>query len=317
MNPFLNSVDIVKAVIRWKWHLLVVVAISMIASIVFSGPSFIKPKFKSFAIVYPSNLIAYSTESSTEQMLQMLQSSDVRQQIINSFNLMNHYELDSTKDIHAKSEVLKMYDENVTINKTEYESVQIEVWDIDPVIAASMADSIIHLGDLKIRAVQREKATEVLVIVKNQLERKKTDMDSLESLVKNYNTKYGLLDYKIQAKEISKGYTKAIISGSGKGLNEMKSQMKILTENGEEFNSLTEHLWRIRGSYNDLKVSYDIAFRDVVKELSYANVVTHPLVADKKSYPVRWLIVLISVAASFFVAFFVLLMFGSKKILND
>ncbi len=317
MNPFLNSVDIVKAVIRWKWHLLVVAVVSMIASIVFSGPSFIKPKFKSFAIIYPSNLIAYSTESSTEQMLQMLQSSDVRQEIISSFNLMNHYELDSTKDIHAKGEVLKMYDDNVTINKTEYESVQIEVWDTDPVIAASMVDSIIRLGDQKIRSVQREKATEVLVITKNQLERKKADMDSLESMVKNYNTKYGLLDYKIQAKEVSKGYAKAMTSGSGKGLNEMKTQLKVLAENGEDFNSLTEHLWRARGSYNDIKVSYDVAYRDVVKELSYANVVTHPIVADKKSYPVRWLIVLISVAASFFVAFFVLLMFGSKKALHD
>ena len=173
MNPFLNSVDIVKAVIRWKWHLLVVVAVSMIASIIFSGPSFIKPKFKSFAIVYPSNLIAYSTESSTEQMLQMLQSSDVRQQIINSFHLMNHYEIDSSKNMHANSEVINIYNDNVTINKTEYESVQIEVWDTDPVLAAAMADSIIVLGDKKIRSVQREKAEEVLVIAKNQLDRKK------------------------------------------------------------------------------------------------------------------------------------------------
>jgi hypothetical protein len=94
----------------------------------------------------------------------------------------------------------------------------------------------------------------------------------------------------------------------------MKSMLKVLSENGEDFNSLTEHLWRIRGTYNDMKVTYDVAYRDVVKELSYANVVTHPLVADKKSYPVRWLIVLISTGASFFVAFFVLLMFGTRKI---
>jgi capsule polysaccharide export protein KpsE/RkpR len=315
MNPFLNSVDIVKAVIRWKWHLLVVIVISLIGSIIFSGPSFIKPKFKSFGIVYPSNLIAYSTESSTEQMLQMLQSSDVRQQIIDGFHLMNHYEIDSVKNVHARSEAINMYNDNVIINKTEYESVQIEVWDTDPLTAAAMVDSIIVLGDRKIRSVQREKATEVLVIAQTQLERKKAEMDSMEAGIKNYNTKYGLLDYKIQAKEASRGYANSL--ASGRGLNEMKSMMKTLTESGEDFNSLTEHLWRTRGNYNDLKVLYDIAVRDATKFLSYSNVVTHPIVADKKSYPVRWLIVLISVAASFFVAFFVLLMFGSKELIKD
>jgi capsule polysaccharide export protein KpsE/RkpR len=315
MNPFLNSVDIVKAVIRWKWHLLVVVVVSLVASVIFSGPSFIKPRFKSFAIVYPSNLIAYSTESSTEQMLQMLQSSDVRQQVIDDFHLMDHYEIDSSKNIHAKSEVVNMYNDNVTINKTEYESVQIEVWDTDPLVAAAMADSIVVLGDKKIRTIQREKASEVLTIAKNQLDRKKAEMDSMEAVIKDYNTKYGLLDYKIQAKEVSRGYANSLTSG--RGLNEMKSMLKTLTETGEDFNSLTEHLWRTRGTYNDLRVMYDVAVRDATKFLTYSNVVTHPIVADKKSYPIRWLIILISVASSFFVAFFVLLMFDSKKTLED
>src|SRR2546423_2548847 len=123
MNEYLNSVDIVKVVIRWRWHLLIIVLISVAASIVFSGPAFIQPKYKSFAIVYPSNLISYSTESSTEQMLQMLQSSDVRKKIIRTFNLFQHYEIDSNKNKHAQTEMLAMYADNVNINKTEYESV--------------------------------------------------------------------------------------------------------------------------------------------------------------------------------------------------
>ena len=77
---------------------------------------------------------------------------------------------------------------------------------------------------------------------------------------------------------------------------------------------MSEHLFRMRGTYNDLKVSHDVALRDVVKDLTYANVVTHPIVADKKSYPIRWLIVLISGSASFLLAFLVLLTFSSKKI---
>ena len=38
-------------------------------------------------------------------------------------------------------------------------------------------------------------------------------MDSMEAGIKNYNTKFGLLDYKIQAKEASRGYANSISSG--------------------------------------------------------------------------------------------------------
>ena len=311
MNPFLNSVEILKLVIRWKWHLAVIALITLIASVIFSGPTFIKPRFKSFALVYPSNLITYSTESATEQMLQMLQSSDVRKQMIDEFNLLKHYGIDSSKNTHAMTEVVKMYGENITIDKTEYESVRIEAWDENPLVAAAMVDSIIHFGNMKIRALHREKANEVFIISKSQLELKKAEMDAMEDTLKKYSLQYGLLDFKIQAKEFSRGYANALTSG--RGLNESKTMLKMLAEEGNLFNSVTENLWRVRGTYNDLKIVYDNAYRDVTKELSYTNEVTHPIVADKKSYPIRWLIVVISVGASLFIAFLVLLVFSSKN----
>lgn len=317
MNPFLNSVDIFKAAIKWKWHLLIIALISFIASVIFSGPTFIKPKYKSFAIVYPSNLIAYSTENSTEQLLQLLQSSDIREDIIKTFNLKVHYEIDTLQNEHSHTEVIKMYEDNISISKTEYESVKIEVWDTDPFIASSMIDSIINLGNKKARSLQREKSKEVLVISKNQLDRKKAEMDSMDNLIKNYSITYGLLDYKIQTQEYSKGYAKSVVSKSGKGLNEMKAMLKTLEEKGEDFNSLTEHVWRIRGTYNDLKVVYDNNLRDVTKELTYTNIVTNAIPADKKSYPIRWLIVAVSVSASLFLAFMILLLFSSKKLVTD
>ena len=93
-NSFLNSIELISLLNRWKKQLMIVAGISLLASIIFSSPMFIKPKFKSTAIVYPSNLIAYSTESATEQMLQICQSSTIRDQIIRSFNLLQHYDID-------------------------------------------------------------------------------------------------------------------------------------------------------------------------------------------------------------------------------
>jgi hypothetical protein len=87
-----------------------------------------------------------------------------------------------------------------------------------------------------------------------------------------------------------------------------------LKQKGTEFYSVSENLWRIRGTYNDLKLVYENAERDVYKKLTYANVVTKPFPSDKKAYPVRWLIVLISVGASLILAFTVLLVINTRKI---
>lgn len=66
--------------------------------------------------------------------------------------------------------------------------------------------------------------------------------------------------------------------------------------------ALNEHLWRTRGKYNDLKEQLERARFDVDKQLTYSNIITHPEVADRKSYPIRWLIVLSSVIGTLLAA---------------
>jgi capsule polysaccharide export protein KpsE/RkpR len=312
-NSFFDASEIINALNKWKKHLIIVGLISLAASILFSSPWFIKPKFKAYALIYPSNLIAYSNESATEQMLQLAQSSDIRDWVIEAFDLYSHYEIDTLKNKFFRSEAIKMYDENITIKKTEYETMEITVYDTDPLIASRMADSIIHYFDVKARQLQAEKSKEVLIISKNQLDQKGQQMDSMEAILKQYRTEYGILEYTEQSKEATRGYIKALSSGNGRGAAEAKRLIDALKDKGGEFNSLNEHLWRIRGDYNDLLMVYENAKRDVFKKLTYANVVTRPQPADKKSYPVRWLIVVISVGASLLVAFMTLLVFQARK----
>src|SRR5207237_10327913 len=93
----------------------------------------------------------------------------------------------------------------------------------------------------------------------------------------------------------------------GATMNEIKNMIANLQDKGGEFFELNEHLGRVRSSYDDLKVGYENALKDVNKQLTYSNVVTHPIPADKKSYPIRWLIVLLSVAGALFFSFMVIM----------
>ena len=314
MNSYLQSVDIFKVISDSRKPLIIVAIIAAIASAVFSGPAFIKPMFKSEAIVYPSNLTKYSDESPTEQMIQLLQSSDIRDSIIKTFGLYQHYNIDSVKNKTHRTEIFKMYDQNVSISKTEYESVDIVVYDTDPRYASNIIDSMMYFLNKKARSLQREKSQEVLVMAKHRMDVKKMEMDSMENLIQDYRNKYGLLEYKTQAQEYARAYGRALLSGSPRAISETRNMLITLGEKGGEFSSLMEHLWRIRGNYNDLKQDYENSINDVTKILTYANVINYPVPADKKSYPIRWLIVVISVFSALFLAFLVLLFIDSQKL---
>lgn len=304
---YFNSIDLLVLLNSWKKHLIIVGIVSLVAAVFFSSPMFIKPKFKSEAIVYPSNLIAYSSESATEQMLQIAQSNDVRDKIIKAFNLFSHYEIDTVKDLFHETHVISIYEENVTIKKTEYESMQVIVYDTDPKIASMMVDSIIHFFNIKARQMQSEKSAEVLVIIDKQLSEKKHEMDSMENLLQGMSERYGLLDLKSQTKEVTRAYFK------NSSNREVRDLYSALHTNGLSFNAINEHLWRTRGTYNDLKLAHENSERDVIKKLTYANVVTRPFPSDKKATPVRWLIVSVAVGSSLLLAFMILIIMDTRK----
>ena len=68
----------------------------------------------------------------------------------------------------------------------------------------------------------------------------------------------------------------------------------------------------ILNSYIETKVEYDTIVADLNKELTYVNKITGPIIADKKTYPIRWLIVLMSVLSANLLVF-IIIIFQDKK----
>ena len=94
MEDYFKSKNIIDILIRWKIHLAAIVVGAVLVAVFFSSTIFITPLFKSFAYVYPSNISPYSDESETEQMIQILQSKDIRDSIVQKFDLPKHYGID-------------------------------------------------------------------------------------------------------------------------------------------------------------------------------------------------------------------------------
>jgi uncharacterized protein involved in exopolysaccharide biosynthesis len=293
MSRFDNS-DIFRITMKRRIHLAIIVAVAGVLGFVFSGEAFIKPKFKSTAVVYPVNIIPYSLESPTEQLLQLFHSADVRTMMVTRFNLAKYYNIEST-GAAALTKLNNEYDENVMIRKTEFESIKIDICDENPDTACAMVNGIIHCVDIKARMLQREKTKEVVKIFSDQLNQKQRQIDSLEKMDSDLRIRFGLLDYQSQSKEATKSYLKLVSAGATHDkIRLVDSLMRNLEEKGGEQVSVSDQLKSLRKSYNDIKSDYDKAISDMTKELTYSNVVTLPFPADSKCYPVRSLIALIS-----------------------
>lgn len=306
MSEYKDSSEVLALILRWWKQLLGVALVAVVLSVIFSSPFVIPPQYKSFAVLYPANIIPMGTETPTEQMLQVLESDNIRDSVVNLYHLYDAYGIDPQSK-SANSTLVKEYQDHVTFRKTEYESVVIEVMDENPVQARDMARSIIFFFNRKERLLQKEKALEVVKILQEQLGKKKAEMDSMEGVLLGIRQDYGILDYELQTEYATERYLE-VISTPGRQSNakEIEPLLNALKEKGGEFLALNEHLWRIRGGYNDLKEQLEAAQRDVEKNLTYSNVITNPVVADKKAYPIRWLIVVTSVLSTLLISILVL-----------
>jgi uncharacterized protein involved in exopolysaccharide biosynthesis len=314
MENYFNNQSLMKIFLKWKWHLLIIAVSAGILGAIFSSSFFITPKFKSYALVYPSNIAPYSDESESEQMLQWLQSRDIKDSIINKFNLSKHYKIDSNYK-YFYSTMLYLYNQNVKINKTQWESIEIEVTDKDPQVAYEMVNSIIDYCNLKVRGIHRGKYIEVVNSLAWTLNEKKRELDSIESALKVLRENYGLFDYESQAKEIMRGYLKTYDGSSASRSNEEVAKMKAnFEEKSGELAVLTQRREDVLGIYTEFQLKYDMALYDAEKNFTYLNIITSPTVADKKAYPVRWLIVVYSIAASLFFSVVVISIKENRKI---
>jgi len=304
METFFRNKKIVNLINKWKVHLIIITIVAIAIGAFISSPIVITPKFKSLAIIYPVNTYTYSKESTTEQMLQVLNSNDIKEKMLAAFDLLKHYKIDP-KEPQYYTYFLDEYNSNVNINKTEYESVEITVLDKNSKIACQMVDSIVKFYDDKIASLHKRKQKEVIEISRAEFVKKKHELDSLESIVKNYRQNYGIMNYNSQVLEATKG--------EFAGNNQAKELFKNLQEYGVDYQRLDSMLYNVRKEVLLDKYMLEVAYREYNKHISYSQIISTPYPADKKSYPIRWIVVAITVITSLIFSIIVIAVIESKQ----
>jgi capsular polysaccharide biosynthesis protein len=298
MENFFTNMNLLRIIGKWKWHLLILVVIAAIVSIIVSSPWVTKPRFKSVAVIYPSNIAPYSDESETEQMLQWLTSKDVRDSIMIEFNLPKHYGIDSGYKYFA-STMAYLYDKFVKISKTQYESIEITVLDRDPVIARNMVNAIIRYTDGKIRATHYVKYAEVEQSFRKAMAMKQHEIDSVKEEMRKITSTYGIYELEGQSQEITRGELRTV-DGGGSAIDRKNVELlkQGMREKGSDLLFLSNRVKDIANEYSEMMLKADLAIYDVNKEYTFINIVSPATVADKKSYPKRLLVMFYFVAGT-------------------
>jgi len=299
------------------------VLIAAIASIIFSSSFFIKPKFKSSVVLFPTtnssisksllsesafekeNILQFGEEEQVEQMLQILNSDEIRERIIEKFNLMEHYRIDADA-AYPMTKLNKKFEENISFNRTEYLSVRIDVLDEDPQLAATMANEVSNLLDTVKTRMQHERARKALSIVEKEyrdfdayLAAREDTLNKLRSL--------GVLDYTAQVERLSEAYGKALLAGNNVAVKTIQDQMQVLAKYGGLAMAIEQDMEHDRKNMSQLKTKYEEAKVDATDKIPHKFIVNMAKPGEKKVYPIRWLIVLVSSFSAAMLSIIVLL----------
>ncbi len=320
-----DSSNFITFLYQWKRTFFIVGISAVIMSVIFSSSYFITPLFKSQVVLFPTStnaisksllntaygakedILEFGEDQQVEQMLQILASNKIRDSIVIKYDLLSHYEIDS-HDSYKITKLFREYNSNIQFKKTKNSAVKIIVFDRDPQVAADIANDIAVLYDVVKNNMKRTRALKGYEIVKKEYFKLKLEIavkeDSLTVL-----RKLGVHDYESQAEMINRQMAMEIAKGNTANIKRLENSLDILAEYGGPYVSLRDALEHDKKQLSEIKAKYEEAKVDAEQDLPQKFVVNTAYKAEKKEYPIRWLIVLITTFGALFLSTLVIIVF--------
>ncbi len=314
-NQNLNSEELLTFLWRKRKILIIVSITAFVLSII--GSLLMPNYYRARAVVFPtqSNSVDFNTnsrtsvvefgdESDAERLLQVLISPEIRDSLTIKYDLYKHYDID-TNESHSKFEFQKIYEESVVFSRTRYNSINIDVFDKDPITATKMANDIVRLVDTVMNKMIRERAIGPMWAVQHEVKMIKNEMGDYSDKLRNFNDS-GVVS-KDERGDLYANYLMALKSGNKELAKEIKTKIDYSQKYGSDYD-LYENLTIYFGE----RYSNILDANDQAKQYAQTNIqqtIRHSMaeVPDKKAKPKRSIIVIGATIASFIFAVFILL----------
>ena len=324
-----NTTNFIFFLYKWRKHLII---IGLVTAVLSGGLSFlITPKYKSNVILFPAStnaiskalladnfggkqdIMEFGEEEQTEQLLQILNSNEIRAKVVKKFDLMSHYEIEPSSK-YKMTDLYREFTDNISYRRTEFMAVEITVYDKDPQMAADIANYISDQLDTVKNKMQKERAVEAFKIVESEYKRLQADVKKMEDSL-TVLRKLGINDYETQAEVFNEQLAIALSKNNTSAVKAIEERLKLLGDYGSAYVSLRDELELEKKQLSLIKSKYEEAKVDANESLPAKFVVEKAYKAERKSTPVRWIIVIVSTISVLFFTIILLILFDtfSKK----
>jgi uncharacterized protein involved in exopolysaccharide biosynthesis len=294
--------------------LLIVFIIAGIGSVIAS--LFMTELFRSTAIVFPAatstvsfseqrnakaGAMDFGEEEQAEQLIQILQSSRIRNKIVEKFDLYNYYEI-KPDESNRNFKLQKNYDKHIKFERTRYGSIVIDVLDKDPVRAADMANYIVKIIDTVKNEIVKERTVPAFEIISRkyrQLESEKLQLE--DTLIKL--SMMGVVTKESRANL----YTSLSQVKTAADHDYIKRAIEVNAAYGALYDGLAELREFKTDKLTTLEAAYEQAESDANADFTHKFDVEAAVPADKKAKPKRLIVVLVSTFGALAAAILILL----------
>jgi uncharacterized protein involved in exopolysaccharide biosynthesis len=316
----ISATDLIKKIINWRKKFL---WISIAAALISGVIVFMVPKqYKSTVIVFPArqfsvsklvieanagnqeDYMMFGDADDAEKVMQILNTDVLKMKVADAFHLWDRWRIKDT--IFAYHYLKQKWDDQVTVKRTEYNSIKIEVYDYTADSAAFVANGIAAYIDSVRWDMNREVSGKVVAIVKNEYDNTLLRMKELEDSLYKLR-QLGVLHYKEQVKAFSKSYAKAIEKNDQGAIKRLESKIDTLKKYGTAYNNVKDNLEKYSSKYPDIKMKYDEALVNYNSQIPIKFVAEHAIADEFKARPKRMIWVAITVIAANLFGLFVLM----------
>lgn len=278
----------------------------------------IRPLYKSEVIMFPAitnsvskallsemstgrdDILALGDEQDAEQLLQMLQSDRIRDRVAAHFDLLSVYRIKPDAK-HRMSDLIKAYEEHIKFEYTKFGSVRVTVLDPEPGRAANIANYIADQVDSVWKDMAMERAEKGFQVVERKVKQLEDNIRMMDDSLRQLR-QLGVHDYHTQSERYNEYLGAAIVKGDQRAIREFEERFKVLAQHGGAYVTIQDRIFNETKRLSILKMKLEQAQADRDSNLPHKFVVNKAQPADKKAYPIRWLVVAISTIAGLLLA---------------
>ncbi len=286
----------------------------------------------------------YGDDRDNDRLLTIAESNDLKEYMIQTFDLYTHYDIDPTKE-RAAYNVRQKFNKYYNVIKTKRDAIELSIEDTDKELAAKMVNAAREqIDELAVNVIKGQLKNYQKSLEQN-IQEKNNQLAIIGDSIRVLKTQYGVINTESQGEVFAmriltaesdlvgataklkalkaSGAPRDTLAQIAANIAAYKSQVSILTERTKDFNAGQSQVLVLERQQKDMsnKLGVESVHLNQLKtaynsDLSAINLIEAGAVPIIKSRPKRSLIVISAVLVTAIFSFIGVLLFESYKEVN-